>query len=211
MKRTTKNPWLEIPAEDYEGHMSLSDVGQLHVLNKIFADAINEFNPKSICVLGSATGNGFEHLQSRDINRITGVDINPEYILICEKRYKKFLPQLELICGNLEKMDLSDKSFDLIHAALIFEYVDVDRMIGKISRWLKPNGILSVVLQLSSNKHSPVSESPYKSLKSLEPFINLISPDDVCRKASKCKLNEVKNYNVKLKSGKSFSIIIFKK
>jgi hypothetical protein len=46
----------------------------------------------------------------------------------------------------------------MIHAALLFEYVDVEITLSKISKWLKGNGVLSVVLQLPNDKSSPVSE-----------------------------------------------------
>ena len=35
-----KNPWLDIPLDDYEGHMSSADVGQLQTLNKLFKEVV---------------------------------------------------------------------------------------------------------------------------------------------------------------------------
>ncbi len=206
MKSKTKNPWLQISAEDYEGHMSAPKVAQLQMLNKIFADVLNELHPQSIAVLGCTTGNGFEHLINKNIERIVGVDINPDYISICKNRFERSLPKLELICADLNKAEFPDLSFDLIHAALVFEYVKVELLLSKISRWLRPNGILSVVLQLPSETSSPVSETPYQSIKLLSPVINLIDPQEFRDKAKKCGLEEVKNYKIKLESGKSFSV-----
>lgn len=134
MKSKTQNPWLQIPAEDYEGHMSASNVDQLQMLNKIFADVLNDFDPKTTAVLGCTTGNGFEHLINKNIERIIGVDINHEYLAICKNRFEKSLPQLELICADLNETDFPDSSFDLIHAALVFEYVEVELLLSKKSR-----------------------------------------------------------------------------
>ncbi|MFA5805241.1 MAG: class I SAM-dependent methyltransferase [Melioribacteraceae bacterium] len=207
----SKNPWLEISAEDYEGHMSSPNVAQLQMLNKIFADVLNEFQPKSIAVLGCTTGNGFEHLIGKNIERIIGVDINHEYLAICKTRFEKSLPQLELICADLNEAEFPNSSFDLIHAALVFEYVEVELLLSKISCWLRQNGILSIVLQLPSEESAPVSETPYQSLKLLSPVMKLIEPEEFREEARKYKLKETRNYKMKLKSGKSFSIILFQK
>ncbi|MCL6100818.1 MAG: class I SAM-dependent methyltransferase [Bacteroidetes bacterium] len=174
-----KNPWLKISSEDYEGHMSAPNVMQLQMLNKIFADVLNKFLPKSIAVLGCTTGNGFEHLIGKDIEQIVGVDINPEYLSVCSKRFAEKLPQLKLICEDLSKVNLPNSTFDLIHAALVLEYVDTEMLLAKISWWLKPNRILSVVLQLPSAVSPLVSETPYRSLQKLNKYIQLVNPAEL--------------------------------
>ncbi len=207
----TQNPWLQIPADDYEGHMSAPNVAQLQMLNKIFADVVNEYQPKSVEVLGCTTGNGFEHLINKNIERIVGVDINPDYISICKRRFEKKLPQLELVCADLNEVEFSNSSFSLIHAALVFEYVKVELLLSKISRWLKPEGILSVILQLPSDTSTPISETNYQSLKQLNSILNLIDPEDFSTTAIKKGLKEIQNYKIKLQSGKSFLILLLQK
>lgn len=209
MKSGTKNPWLNISAEDYEGHMSASNVMQLDMLNKIFANVINDHSSKSVLVLGCATGNGFEHLIGKNSEQIIGVDINPEYISICGKRFAEKLPQLKLICGDISDVNFPGSTFDLIHAALIFEYVNVDLILSKISKWLKQDGVLSVVLQLPSESSSPVSETQFQSLKMLGPIIKLIDPEKFAMYANKLGLKEIESSIIKLMGGKSFSVIKF--
>lgn len=211
MNSNTKNPWLQIPAEDYEGHMSAPNVAQLQMLNKIFADVLNEFHPQSIAILGCTTGNGFEHLIDKQIGRIVGVDINHEYLAICKNRFEKSLPKMEMICADLNEADFPYSSFDLIHAALVFEYVEVELLLSKISRWLRPSGILSVVLQLPTETSAPVSETPYQSLKLLSPVMKLVEPEEFRDITKSCGFNETKNLKIKMKSGKSFSILLFQK
>lgn len=211
MKSKTQNPWLQIPAEDYEGHMSASNVDQLQMLNKIFADVLNDFDPKTTAVLGCTMGNGFEHLINKNIERIIGVDINHEYLAICKNRFEKSLPQLELICADLNELEIANESFDLIHAALIFEYVEVELLLSKISRWLKPDGRLSVVLQLKSEMSEPISETPYQSLKLLNPVMKLVEPEEFRENVKSYGLDETKNLKIKMKSGKSFLIFLFQK
>ena len=38
-----KNPWLNIPVADYEGHMQSPEVGQLQVLSDLFAAGLFEY------------------------------------------------------------------------------------------------------------------------------------------------------------------------
>lgn len=211
MKVETKNPWLQIPVEDYEGHMSSPNVAQLQMLNKVLADVLNEFNHQSIAVLGCTTGNGFEHLINKNIERIVGVDINQEYLSICNNRFGRKLPQLKLICADLNEVEFPISSFDLIHAALIFEYIEVESLLSKISHWLRPNGILSVVLQLPSDTSAPVSETPYQSLKLLSPVIKLVESKEFREIIKKNGLDEIKNSKIKLQSGKSFLVVVIKK
>jgi len=211
VKSKIQNPWLQIPTEDYEEHMSAPNVLQLQMLNKIFADELNEFQPKSIAVLGCAAGNGFEHLINKNIEQIVGVDVNQEYLSVCKKRFEKKLPQLELVCADLNDAEFPNSSFDLIHAALVFEYVKVELVLSKISRWLKPEGILSVVLQLPGNTSTPVSETPYQSLKLLNSIMKLIEPEVFREKVRQYELNEIGNYKIKLQSGKSFLVLLLQK
>lgn len=204
------NPWLEIPASDYENHMSAPNVGQLQMLNKIFEDVLDEFNPKSICILGCTTGNGFEHLINRNINEIIGIDINKNYLEECYNRFHNSLPQLKLICADLNEIDLHSNKFDLIHAALIFEYVDVKKVLNKIKKWLKHQGILCAVFQLPSENATPVSETPYVSLKSLSSIMTLFDKAEI-EKMIKEKFLLINSYNVNLPQNKKFFVVYCRK
>jgi len=200
------NPWLYISPSDYEAHMSSQTVMQLQALNKIFKDTINEYNPKSICVLGSATGNGFEHLAGKKIQKLIGIDLNPEYISVCNERYENTLPKMELICADVLKLDLSSSSFDLIYGALIFEYVSLEKLIRIISEWLKPNGVLVCVIQLPSEISEPVSGTTYSALQKLNSILKLVEVDKLVKTAKKNELKESKFYKVDLQQGKKFLV-----
>jgi len=205
------NPWLYISLSDYEAHMSSQTVMQLQALNKIFKDTIYEYNPKSICVLGSATGNGFEHLAGKKIQKLIGIDFNPEYISVCKERYENTLPKMELICADVLKLDLPNSSFDLIYGALIFEYVATGELIKKISEWLKPKGVLVCIIQLPSIQSEAVSETPYSALKKLNSIMNLVEVDKLVKTAKKHGLKESKFYKVDLQQGKKFLVGHFHK
>jgi len=211
MNTKPQNPWLQISAEDYERHMSDEKVGQLQALNQIFKDILNEYSPESLCVLGCTTGNGFEHIKTKTTNSVVGIDINEEYLRILKERFGEVIPEMVLICSDLNDLDLPPNSFDMIHAALLFEYVDVEITLSKISKWLKGNGVLSVVLQLPNDKSSPVSETQYQSLKLLSPILNLVNPDSFRLAAKKSGLKEIKNFEYDLKTGKKFFVGCFRK
>jgi len=42
------NPWLQIPASDYEGHMGSPEVAQLTLLAQTFKEALNKYDSKSM-------------------------------------------------------------------------------------------------------------------------------------------------------------------
>jgi len=69
------NPWLHIPASDYEAHMSLPEVAQAQAINELFASVLQEYTPASLAVFGCTTGNGFEHIDSSKTRRIVATAI----------------------------------------------------------------------------------------------------------------------------------------
>jgi SAM-dependent methyltransferase len=210
MKEGRPNPWLSIPAADYEGHMGSPGVGQLQFLSRVFGELLAESDPASLAVLGCATGNGFAHVRPERVRRLVGLDINCEYIEVCRERYAARIPGLELVCADLASFELEPASMDLVHAALFLEYVDPAAVLEKASRWLRPRGLLSVVLQRPSAKSGTVSETGYTSLKILEPVINLVAPEDLAGLAGQYGFLEVRSKNVTLESGKSFFVGVYR-
>src|SRR5215831_943277 len=114
------NPWLSIPLEDYEGHMSSASVGQLTVLAELFKGTLDRCRPESVAVLGVAGGNGLEQIDCKATKRIVGVDINQRYLDEVQRRFGT-LPGLELHCRDLSEPDFNLSTVALVHAALIFE------------------------------------------------------------------------------------------
>jgi SAM-dependent methyltransferase len=205
------NPWLKIPHDDYEAHMSDPNVQQLYALSKIFNYVLEKYSPQSIAVLGCAGGNGFEHLVNRKFNRVVGIDINPDYLNICENRFSSSIPNLELICSDLTNLELDPELFDLIHAALIFEYIDVEIVLKKISNWLKPKGVLAIVFQITGEISAPVSETKFKSLKLLSDKIVIVDAAGFQKLVKKNKLTGIYSDIIELKHGKNFWFNVFEK
>jgi ubiquinone/menaquinone biosynthesis C-methylase UbiE len=205
------NPWLQIPADDYEKHMSSPNVAQLQLLSEIFANVIEEYSPDSICVLGCTAGYGFEKLIDRSFEKVVGIDINLSYLAKCRNWFIEDVQNLNLICADLNELELADSSFELIYAALIFEYVEIDKLLPKIFNWLKPNGVLNVVLQLPGKASSPVSDTECESIKLLSSIMKLVPVDEFNKTAIRCGLIEVISYVHKIFNGKSFYVGLYSK
>lgn len=159
------NPWLDVPLADYESHME--HVGQAALLDRIFGEALRALRPRSVAVLGAAGGNGFGHLADCGVSRTVAVDFNQAYLRELERRYRDRVQNLEIVCGDLSDPAVGFAPVAFVHAALIFEYVDMERILGRIRTWLQPGGSLWVVLQFPDRKLPGVTPSPFKSLSKL--------------------------------------------
>jgi len=191
--------------------MSHESVGQLQALNRIFAEIVVTFEPHRLAVLGCATGNGFEHIRADVTELVMAIDINREYLDILMNRYLSRLPGLQVICGDVRSVNIEAGSLDHVHAGLIFEYVKAKRLMKRIASWLKTGGVLSVVLQLPSNKSEPVTDTSYDSLKLLEAVMQLVDAAELTTAANDLGLSERKSFDVALKQGKRFRVIYYVK
>jgi SAM-dependent methyltransferase len=202
------NPWLSIPASDYEAHMSSPAVGQLQYLSRVFRELLVELQPNSVAVLGCATGNGFEHIRPA-MQPVIGVDINPAYLDILRSRFGDRLPGLKLLCADMERCALESRSLDLVHCALVLEYVRPVVAIENAAAWLKPEGVLSVVLQLPSEDSGPVTATPYTSLRALESTMKLVNPELVRDLALRQGLRLKRSRIDTLPTGKAFHVGVY--
>jgi SAM-dependent methyltransferase len=198
------NPWLSIPAVDYEAHMSSPQVRQLEYLSAAFAAALERHRPAgAIACLGCATGNGFEHLVGFPVQRVVAIDLNPEYLAILRGRYEARVRGLEVVCADLNRCDWEPGSFDLVWAGIVLEYVDHEALVEKISRWLRPEGVLAVVVQLPSPGGGHVTATPFRSLQALAPFMKLVAPERLQQSAMQQGL-EMERQITRIIAGKEF-------
>lgn len=203
------NPWLGIPACDYEAHMGAPEVDQLAALNRIFAEIYAEVLPQRLLVLGCTTGNGFEHIDPGLTRRVVGIDINPEYLEVAGTRFGRDLPGLELVRECAERCEFEGNAFEMVHAALFFEYMPPGPVLEKIARWLAPGGILAAVLQLPSPEQEAVSPTVVTSIRSLARIMRLLPPDRLREQALLAGLRPVRSWEHPLKSGKRFHVGLF--
>ena len=95
------NPWIDIDLNSYENHMSLENVRQLQTMNQMMKEQFSVYDVESIMVLGIAGGNGLEHIDRKKIKCVYGVDINPEYLNECSKRYNALDSIFKPVCADL--------------------------------------------------------------------------------------------------------------
>jgi SAM-dependent methyltransferase len=203
------NPWLLIPAADYEGHMSAPHIAQAQFLSQVFKEALRVYDASTVAQLGCATGNGLEHIDPAATRRLSCVDINPEYLAILRARYGERIAGLEVVEADLATCRLQPGAYSLIFTGLVFEYVAPKILLPKIADWLRPDGVLVVVLQILAQGLPEVSESPYQSLKLLESIMRLVSPQEFRSTAENESLGEIESKIVTLESGKAFYVGTF--
>jgi ubiquinone/menaquinone biosynthesis C-methylase UbiE len=204
------NPWLSIPAADYERHMQSPRVLQQQFLSEVFREILGRRRPSSIAVLGCTTGNGFEHVDPLVTVEVVGIDINPEYLAILRNRFGDKIPGLRLLNSDIAACDLSPGSMDIVHCALIFEYVDPRVVLPKTVPWLGKGGVMSVVIQLPSAGHDKVTETEFKaSLSRLDPIMRLIDPAEFVRLAAGSGLAVIESSLRTLSTGKCFYVAEF--
>jgi SAM-dependent methyltransferase len=207
----SENPWLEIPADDYLGHMASPEVGQSQVLNRLFREALDGVRPRSLLVLGCAHGNGFEHIDPAVTSRVVGVDIHPGYLQRLRERFPAPGFALDLRCADLSGSPFELGAFDLVHAALVLEYVDWSPALTRVAEALGSNGLLSVVLQLPSPTIPAVTPTRFRSLESLEAIFRFVDPEALTSRAGECGLSFDSGRREPLEAGKSFAVLRFRK
>lgn len=196
------SPWLEVPLADYEGHMEY--VGQAQMLGRVFRETLQTRRPRSVAVLGAAGGNGFEHLIGGNVERTVALDLNGGYLRELKHRFGDRVPGLEIVCGDLDDSAVDFAPVDLVHAALVLEYVDAERALARIRGWLQPAGALWVVLQLPDETSARVTSSPFGSLAKLGGAMRLHDADGFRRIASKAGFAEASHEVLTLPGGKRF-------
>jgi hypothetical protein len=75
-----ENPWKKIALSDYENHMGLDSVSQLQAMNVMTKDQLSRHPAKTVMLLGIAGGNGLEHIDTRKVQTLYGVDVNQKYL-----------------------------------------------------------------------------------------------------------------------------------
>jgi hypothetical protein len=204
-----KNPWLTIPLDDYEGHMAMPDVGQAKMLANEFAELLKTYAPASTAIIGCAGGNGFDEAIMAGVERIVGIDINPNYIADAEARYVGRIKGLELYCANIEECLPEIQPVHMLYGALIFEYLDIEKALGNLRALCLPGAILAALLQLPKEGAASVSPSPYLSLKELSSIMRLVPPHDFRKAAIASGFSFLSEKFLTLSSGKQFSVLLF--
>jgi len=205
-----RNPWLDIPLADYEGHMASPNVGQAQFLSDVFAAALNKYEPRSVAVLGCAGGNRLDRVSSKVTERVVGVDLNPDYVLRTRTRFGHRIPLLELFVGDVQEDEFGFAPVELVFAGLLFEYVDADTVLAKIRSILRPDGTLLTVVQLPSTTIAEITPSRYASLGALSSAMRLVPPSLLGQLAAAHGYHEIDAQTLKVAGGKEFQVQAFR-
>lgn len=197
---STPNPWVVVPAADYERHAGPDGLDQLAPLSAIFQEVYLATQPDRALVLGCATGNGLEHVDPAVTQRVVGVDVNLQYLGIARQRFFHLGPRLELYCTEAEKFRAQAGSFDLVHASLLLEYLHPEVLVRKIAEWLADDGTCSLVVQLPGGDPTP---APTKTLQLIDKAARLVSPEELTRLLDHYGLARKRARTVPLAHGRS--------
>lgn len=152
------NPWEQIKLSDYENHMKLDSVMQLQTMNAMMKKQLNRSRINTVMILGIAGGNGLEHIDTKKIQKVYGVDINHEYLKECAVRYRNLKDTLECICTDLTAKNVVLPHADMVIANLLIEYIGYQCFKNVIMQ-IKPTYV-SCIIQINTD-NSFVSDSPY--------------------------------------------------
>ena len=177
------NPWLHIPLEDYELHMSHHLVGQSTLLNALTKKYLDAIKPEDVIFLGIAGGNGLEHIDNQITKSVFGIDINQDYLDTAYKRYKESIPTLQLVNLDITQHSESICKADLIWAALVLEYTGIDKALAFCSNNMRKEGHLVISIQSNNNKQT-VSPTGIESVKKAGEIFSIVDPEKLTSKAS---------------------------
>jgi SAM-dependent methyltransferase len=203
------NPWLGIPAEEYDAHMEA--VGQAAALRQAFERVLGDARPARLAVLGCSTGRDLALVDPARTQVAVGVDVNPRYLELARARLSALGPRPHLVCGDVLSVELPEGPYDLVHAALLLEYVEPRALLRRIAAWLGPSGTCSLITQEPSPSLPAVSETPHASLRALAPHLTLRTADDVAAIAEEEGFALASRRMIKLPSGKILVSAIFDK
>lgn len=209
-ERQPVNPWLEIPLSDYEGHMILPTVQQASLLSSALDEALRAYHPKSVCMLGCSGGNGFNKIPSDC--RVCAIDINPAYVAVAQSRFaNSFVESQFLTCDIETGIPNHIGQFDLVYAALLFEYLDIEHALPNILALASDCGMIVVIAQLATAEMEEISETPFTSLYALDGFMRLIDVDWLSSRFAEHGFAETSRTETVSEPGKHFSILHFAK
>lgn len=166
---------------------------------------------RATLVLGCSTGNGLEHVNPEVTSRVAVVDLNPEYLLRLNEQFPHPGFVLDVQCADLADVVLEPEAFDLVHAALVLEYIEWPSLLPQVASTLKSGGVLSVVLQLPSTSTPPVTPSAFVRLQSLEPLFHFVEPGALIELARGEGLMLSNRRTEPVTTGKSFEVLRFVK
>jgi hypothetical protein len=117
---------------------------------------------------------------------------------------------LRLVLGDVLDVELPPGQYDLVHVALLIEYVEPLTLLRRIHEWLSTDATLSLVTQEPMSGVPAVSRTNYESLQALAGHMIARRADHVEGLANQAGFRLVSRRVVSLPTGKSFVHTTFK-
>jgi SAM-dependent methyltransferase len=185
--------------------------GQWPVLGRLLGEVLEDVRPTELLVLGGSTGNGLEHINPAVTSRVVVVDVNPAYLLRLRERFPNPAFELDLWSGDVIEVELGRQAYDLVHAGLLFEYLEWRVLLARIAAALRPAGVLSVILQAPSVSSPAVTPTTFTSLRTLESLFRFVDWTALVDAARSEALSLNARHTEALPAGKSFEVLRFTK
>lgn len=194
------NPWKDILLDDYEKHMKLDSIKQLQAMNELMKTQFEDYPANCVMILGIAGGNGLEHIQNNQFEKIYGVDINAFYLQEVKNRYPNLNESLECLCIDLVKEYEQLPSADLVIANLLIEYIGYE-CFQKVIQQVKPKYV-SCIIQINVEDNW-VSDSPYLHVfDRLDEVHHQMEEQLLEKKMNELEYHKIKTYEYPLPNGK---------
>ncbi|SFD82300.1 hypothetical protein SAMN05518672_103366 [Chitinophaga sp. CF118] len=196
------NAWNRIPLEDYERHMQHEGVAQAQLLNHLTNKYLQKHNPESPLFLGVSGGNGLEHIDINKTKIVYGIDVNKSYLEEAQKRFGEKIKQLVLVNADISTSKESFLKADFVWAALIFEYIDIQKGFEFIANNIGESSKLIITIQ-SNNGNQSVSRTEVESIKYVKEIFKIVDKDNLQTNASKFGFELIGSEENILPNGKS--------
>jgi len=203
------NPWLDIPLEDYERHMSHHLVGQAALLSSLTKKYLDEVKPEAAIFLGIAGGNGLEHIDNNITRSVYGIDINPDYLNIAFDRYHHAIGSLQLVNLDIAANAETICRADFIWAALVLEYTGIDTALAFCTNNICKDGHLVISIQSNNNIKQSVSPTGIETVQKAGEIFSIIDPEQLLNKAAEAGYRVIGKEENFLPNGKSIKTFHF--
>lgn len=206
-----ENPWKEVSLDDYEAHMSLSNVYQLQTLDKIMGSQFASRPVSSVAIVGVAGGNGLGNLAKLpSITQVYGIDINPDYLRASARRHPELDGRYHTLLADINNPGVILPNVEMVVANLFIEYVGCDNFARAIER-ISPLHV-SCVIQIDpiDSTDSFVSDSPYAlRLEALDRVHDTVDANQLIAAMSRYGYRLAATSTTPLPNGKAFKRLDF--
>lgn len=190
--------------------MKSDSVFQLQTLNQVTQEQLAGYRHETVGILGIAGGNGLDEIDVKTTNKIYGFDINKKYLDVCQSRYSRLDPILELVHCDIGEPGFALPKTDLLIANLIIEYVGASTFVDLIQRNQDQVEVVSCTIQINQAEGF-VSESHYTS--AFDPLLSIshdVDAGSLIQRFSDKGFRCLQTKAYRLPNGKSFIRLDFK-